>query len=228
MAEQLPFALPVLSDFGEHAYLIADSNQQAVAWVERWPDWPGRRLLLAGPAGGGKSHLAAIWADRAAAGRCQASSLRADRDIAGACSGGSWLVEDLGGLADERGLLHLVNAVAERGGHLLLTADRPVAQLDLRLPDLRSRLLTFAVAELLPPDDALLAGVLWKLFADRQLLVTDGLVRFLVRRMPRSLAAAGRLVAELDRMALAKGRPVNRAMAREALAMEAERQTMDP
>ena len=41
----------------------APRTKRAYALIERWPDWPDAILLLTGPRGSGKSHLAAIWAD---------------------------------------------------------------------------------------------------------------------------------------------------------------------
>ncbi|MFC3226643.1 hypothetical protein ACFOGJ_05335 [Marinibaculum pumilum] len=226
MAEQLPLALPVLTDLGEHAFLIADSNRQAVSWIDRWPDWPGRRLLLAGPAGGGKTHLARIWAVRAVAQAMPAAALTDAAPFGPAEGAAAWLVEDVQQLRSETGLLHLVNAVAEWGGHLLLTADRPVAELGLGLPDLRSRLATFPMAALAPPDEVLMDGVLRKLFADRQLQVPERIIDYLLPRMPRSLAAVNAVAAALDRTALARGRGVTLDMARQALAL-AENQMME-
>jgi chromosomal replication initiation ATPase DnaA len=66
---------------------------------------------------------------------------------------------------------------------------------------------------LAPPDDALLAAVMVKLFEDRQVRVAPWLVNWLVARMDRSLASARRLVAQLDAAALAAGGPVTRRLA---------------
>ncbi len=59
----------------------------------------------------------------------------------------------------------------------------------LRLPDLVSRLNALPVVEILPPDDALLRGVLVKHFADRQIAVAESIISFILVRMPRSMEA---------------------------------------
>lgn len=222
MAEQLPLKLPVLSDYGEDAFLIAGSNRQAVHWIDRWPDWPERRLLLLGPPGSGKTHLARIWARRAGARSLAGAALQRSAlpEPGQGPAGPAWLVEDLPQLADPQALLHLVNAAMQAGGHLLLTSSVAPARLGLALPDLASRLATFSLAQIQPPEEDLLAGVLWKLFADRQLRVGPRTIRFLVPRMPRSLGAAVRLVEALDRAALAEGAGVTLALARRVLQAE--------
>lgn len=219
MAEQLSLALPVLSDYGEDAFLIAASNRQAADWIDRWPDWPQHRLLLWGPPGSGKTHLGRIWARRAGAFTLAAAALAGEGPVAAfeAGAGGAWLVEDLHRLQDEEALLYLINAAAQCGSSLLLTADRPPARLGLKLPALSSRLATVSLAELEAPEEELLGGVLWKLFADRQLRVPAQLVRYLLPRMGRSLEEAVRLVAALDAAALERGREITLPLAREVL-----------
>ena len=70
---------------------------------------------------------------------------------------------------------------------------------------------------LAPPDDALLQAVLLKLFADRQITPLPSLIPWLLKRMDRSFAEAGRLVAALDDRALATGRPLGPKLAGELL-----------
>lgn len=220
MEEQIPLALPVLTDFGQEAFLVADSNRQAVAWVDRWPDWPDRRLLLLGPRGSGKSHLGRIWAGRAGALVVPAAGLGEEDPLELAARGGAWLVEDLQDLADEAAFLHLVNALQQRQGYLLLTARQAPARLGLCLADLHSRLATFMPAPLGVPEEALLAGVLRKLFADRQVRVPERVLHYLLPRMSRSLGDADKLVEALDRAALARGGAITLALAREVLQAE--------
>ncbi|HUB94911.1 MAG TPA: DNA replication protein [Stellaceae bacterium] len=214
MTEQLALPLPPRRPAsGRGDFLVAPANEAAVAWLDRWPQWPGPALVLAGPAGCGKSHLARVFEARSGAVLLEPEGLAAALpDLTARVA-----VLDRADAADEESLLHLYNLLAEQGGHLLILAREPPSRWGIRLADLRSRLLAAPVAILLQPDDALLAGLLVKLFADRQLAVEDKLVYFLVARMERSCAAAVALVAALDRAALAAKGPVTLALAREAL-----------
>lgn len=202
---------------GREDFLVAPCNEAAVAWLDRWPDWPGPALVIHGPPGSGKSHLAEVWRERSGAEvllsyRLGEAAPEAEREAAAV------VIEGLGGQIDERALLHRYNAIAERGGHLLLTAASTPARWPLALPDLVSRLRLAPAVALGMPDDTLLGALMLKLFADRQIAVAPEVPAYVVPRIERTFAAVAALVERLDRAALAAGRPVTVPLARAVLA----------
>jgi len=199
---------------GREDFMPAPCNREALAWLERWPDWPAPALVLHGPPGSGKSHLARIWAVRVGARQLDGAALAPfeDSDPSGAA-----VLDPAEPIADEVALLQLYNRLREQGGHLLLTARRPVAAWSIRLPDLASRLRAAPAVAIGAPDDALLAALLVKLFGDRQLAVSEDVIGYLIRHMERSFAAARAVVAALDRHSLQDQRPVTVALARAVL-----------
>lgn len=215
---QLAFDLPHVPAFGREGFFVSPANALALATVTADDGWPQGKLLLLGPEGAGKTHLARIWAEEAGARVIPATAL-SGADLPGL--GPRVVVEDAETLAGlpraETALFHLHNLILAGSGRLLLTARSAPRDWGLGLPDLLSRLQATAIARLDAPDDALLSAVLVKLFADRQITVPPALIAFLLARAERSLAAAQRLVAALDARALAEGRPVSRAMAAELL-----------
>ncbi len=222
MSRQLAFDLPARAALTRDEFFVSPANALALAAVDGWRGWPGGKMLILGPLGSGKTHLARIWADQAGAAVVPAAGL-AGLDLPGLAAGGAVAVEDAEGVAgqpqDEAALFHLHNLLAG-GGALLMTADRPPRDWGLALPDLLSRVQAAPVTRLEAPDDALLQAVLVKLFADRQLSVPANLIPYLVARMPRSIGAARALVAALDARALAEARPVTRALAAEILDLD--------
>jgi chromosomal replication initiation ATPase DnaA len=215
---QLAFDLPNAEAMTREDFFVAPSNALALQVVEGWQDWPGRKLLLVGPEGSGKTHLAHIWAAMTGAVILPADTLCAV-DVAD-LAGRAVVIEDADRIVgQEAQLFHLHNLVTE-GGALLLTARTPPRDWGLGLPDLISRMQATPIAQLDAPDDALLSAVLVKLFADRQVVVPASLIPYLVSRMPRSIGAARALVAALDARALAAGRPITRALASDVLGTE--------
>lgn len=216
---QLPLDLPHRPALGRADFLVAPCNQDAVAWLDRWPRWPAPALALSGPPGSGKTHLAHVFAQRAAARFVEPAALTTERVPALLGNALAAIVDDAAGAPGEP-LLHLYNLLAERGGHLLVADREPPARLPIALADLRSRLIACPVATVAAPDEALLGAVLIKLFADRQLQVGEEVVAYLTLQLDRSFAAAQRAVAALDAASLAEHRRITVPLARRVLRLE--------
>ncbi len=197
--DQLTLDLGHRPALGREDFLVAPCNADAVAWIDRWPDWPGPALVIHGPAGCGKSHLAQVWRARSGT------------------SAGS-VVEDADRPDDDVALFHRFNRHAEEGGHMLLTARTPPARWPNRLPDLVSRLAAAPTVAIGPPDETLIAQVVVKLFADRQLDIGPDVVAYLATHMERSFESARNLVAAADTAALAAKRAVTVPLVRTVLA----------
>jgi chromosomal replication initiation ATPase DnaA len=210
-----PLDLPHRAAAGRADFLASAANAAALGWIERWPDWPEFALVLHGPAGSGKSHLAQLWRVRSGAALVAGAALAAHDPAA--LAGGCGVAVDNADAAPERALLHLYNCCRESGAGLLVIAPRPPAAWPIALPDLASRLRAAQSVAIGAPDDALLAAVLVKHFADRQLYPAPAVIEFLVRRMERSLAAAASLATRIDRLSLGARRPVTVPLARAAL-----------
>lgn len=205
---QLPLELGHAPGRSRDDLVVTPANADAVALIDRWPQWPGAAAVLFGPAGSGKTHLGEVWSARSGA------RLLDRRSLSRAMAHGPALVDDAdGGELDEAGLFHLINAAREDGTHVLLLARRPPSAWPVTLPDLASRLRAATQAEVLEPDDLLLAGVITKLFSDRQVEIDPQLAQFLVRRIERSLAAAMAVVERLDRAALEQKARMTRSFA---------------
>jgi chromosomal replication initiation ATPase DnaA len=212
-SRQLALALGHAESFAREDFLVGPSNEAALDLIERWPDWPDRMMVLVGPHGSGKSHLAAIWAETAGARRAAARSIDA-ANMPAAFATGALVLEDLAERRfDEQALFHLINYAREEQAFVLMTARNVPASWDIAVPDLASRLRVLPVIALAAPDDALLRAIIVKLFADRQLAVDESLVAYLATRVERSFAGARKAVEALDREALQRQRPVTRALA---------------
>jgi chromosomal replication initiation ATPase DnaA len=212
---QIPLDLGHKPGHSRDELVVSDANRQAVALIDAWPDWPAAVVVLAGPAGSGKSHLASIWAGIANAVFVDSSDI--ERWVEGAPLSHPVVIDDADIDLDEHGLFHLLNAARSAGTHVLLTSRRFPSAWGVRLPDLASRLKTAATVEILEPDDHLLAAVITKLFADRQVEVERHVVQFLVRRIERSLSTAIDVVDRLDRIALEQKTRITRALAAETV-----------
>lgn len=217
-AEQLPLALQHRPAQGREDFLVAPANEHAVALIDRWPDWPDRVIALAGAPGTGKTHLAEVWRTRSGAARVGAADLR-EETVPALLETGAVIIEKDQNLSaeGERALFHLINMVRETEGFLLLTGGEAPARWQVALPDLASRLKAVPCAEIGPPDDALLAALLVKLFDDRGLSVPAAVIAYVVPRMERSFAAMRDFTEALDQASLAGKRAITVPLAAEVL-----------
>jgi chromosomal replication initiation ATPase DnaA len=220
--EQLVLALPHRQAQEAEDFLVSRSNAAAVDLVDSWPGWTHRAALVVGPAGAGKSHLANVWRLRSQAALVAAPAL--DESAVRVFEGRRALVvEDIDrGVGSEQVLFHLLNLSRETAGSILLTSRMAPGEIEIGLPDLRSRLRAIAPVLIEMPDEALIRSVLVKLFSDRQLAVEPHVVSYLTLHMDRSMDVALRVEAVCDRLSLAMQRKVTRAVAAAALAKVAE------
>jgi len=214
---QLALALKHSESFAREDFLSGACNAAALALIEAWPQWPGNIVIVTGPEGCGKSHLAAIWANMAGARTIAARAL--DRlTVPGALATGALVIEDLVPQGfDEQALFHLLNLAREEDAFVLMSARTAPAGWTFAIPDLASRVRATPQIALSAPDDALLRAVLVKSFTDRQIAVDESLIVYLSRRIERSFAAVRAIVARLDEEAMRRKRPLTRALAAEVL-----------
>ena len=205
---QLVLPLETRRTFGRADFIVTPANQQAVAFIDSWPDWPAPATALYGPSASGKSHLAAVWAARSGAAILPASALE------GVVPDGPLVVENAGQPWAEAPLF----ALLERGAPLLLTAQAAPSAWPVALPDLKSRVRALLAFPLWAPDDALLMGLAVKLFADRQVEVPESVILHMIRALERSPAAIAAFVARADAAALAAKRPISLSLIKALLA----------
>ena len=221
MARQLTFelALPPPT-YAREDFVVADGNREALAWIDRWPDWPAPALALSGPAGCGKTHIGRVWMARASARLLNGPELegKSVADLVALATESPALLIEQAERTPERALFHLYNLMRERRGYMLLISPEPPARWPIALPDLASRLRAAPAVAVTAPDDELLGSIILKQLADRQLHAGAGVVQYLVSHMERSAEAARHVVAALDRKALAEGREIDRRLASDVLA----------
>lgn len=220
--EQLPLDLRFHAAKGRDDFIVSPCNQMAAALVESWPSWPGqiRAVNITGAPASGKSHLAAVWQNMSNA-QCL-KSLNAEI-LAQTGGQAHFVLEDVapGREWDEEQLFLLLTRIKDNDGSVMILSATPISQMDWVLPDLRSRLRAITLTEIGAPDDILLAALLEKYFADRQLAVPQTVLHYVVARIERSFVAVANLVEEMDKQALAHKKKVSLGLARDILAQQA-------
>ncbi len=206
---QLPLDFDHRPALTEDDFLVAPCNSDAVAWLDKWPLWPGPALSIYGPPGCGKTHLSQVFMSISGGRKIVPDQLRQSDPVDLFGDASALVLDDAREfLGDENALLHLYNTARETGRHIMMTSINPPSRWKIGLADLRSRLNATSSIGIGAPDDDLISAVLVKLFADRQLKVDSDVVSYMLARMERSFEAARRLVEEADAMAMAKRRNI--------------------
>lgn len=216
MAQQLLFDLPARTARGRDDFLVTPCNEDAVKILDQWPEWPGVAACLIGAPRSGKTHLVEVWREMSGAQVIEGSDLT-EETIAVLLNETSVAVDNAADVRDEAALFHLFNALKNNGGHLLLTGETAPSRWSLTLPDLKSRLATAVIGELQPPDDALLKGLVSKLFQDYQVEVREGVIAFIISRIERSFQEVTDVVEALNTEAMRRSVAVTVPLARDIL-----------
>lgn len=211
MARQLRLRLGRPASHSRDEYVHGPSNAQATKAVDAWPRWPAGCLVLVGPEGVGKTHLACAWAETA-----DAVVLDRRKPDVAAADGRPVVLEDVDRGVPEEALFHLINLAPREGGGLLLTSRTKPAAWPAALPDLRSRLNALFVAEIDEPDDQVLEGLLRRFFTARNIRPGEDVYAYLLRRIERSAVTARDIVQRLDE-APDELKPISRVLARQLL-----------
>lgn len=212
MAEQqlLDISLPRRRAFERDDFYVSASNEAALAMIENMPGWPNGQLMLTGPKGAGKTHLAHVWIEATGAERVLANKL-CDGDVAALTSIGAVVVEDIDrmhGATAETALFHLMNLARAEGAALLVTSRVQPTHLTLSVHDLASRLAGLTNVAIDAPDEALMRDIIIKQFRDRHLTVAKPVVAFIARRIERSARAAAESVDRLDILSRAEAHAI--------------------
>ena len=208
--QQLTLDLPHRPALGREDFLISASNAAAVALVDQWPNWPSYGAIIVGPPGSGKSHLLEVWREKSHAQFCNSENLTIEA-IPSLLARGPLAIEIMAvAPLPERAIFHALNYAKQENCNLLFTAEQPVSEWTITIPDLSSRLKSLPMVLIGQPDDALLRGVLVKLFLDRQIDVDEATLNYMLLRMPRSLQSARNIVAEIDQQALIEKAEITR------------------
>ncbi len=214
MPEQIPFDYHTEPSSG---VIEGSANHEVIAALRR-RIWPTGRVAVIGSPFSGKSILARqlLMAGGASVGTAEGTS----KLMSG--SSAPLLVIDnftrfIAGEGAEEAFFHLLNRTAETGQKVAIFSRHALDDIDIALPDLRSRLGTFEVLRIGLPDDAMVSQIIAKAFDERGVRVSPDVIDYLSKRVERSYEAIHKAVEALDVSALQDKGKVHKARVRQYL-----------
>ena len=203
---QLVFSLDNRPAFEREDFLIAPCNEEAIKWLDGVSSWQSPGLLVYGEKGCGKTHLAHIFSETILSGE---TLPEIPKELPKRL-----VIEDIDKVTNETLLFHWYNTLREQHIPFLWTAESiPI----FKLPDLNSRLNALPKVPILPPDDTLLFGLLYKAFSEKNIHIDPKVLEFAVTHMPRTFQAAKNLIEQADFLSLSYHRPITIPVIKEVL-----------
>ncbi|MCP4923736.1 MAG: hypothetical protein GY915_06885 [bacterium] len=191
-SNQLPLPLTPEETYLWETFILSVSNEETVAHLKSWKMWDSPCTLLLGPKGSGKTHLSCVWRKETGALKFSSlDSLEASLEALENNGSPNLLIDPLpASLTPQQQeiLFHIYNAIKGKQGKLLITLDRPLAQQNISLKDLLSRLKASHKVDLKDPDDSLLRGLLVKNCSQHQLRIPAATLDYLSVRLKRQYA----------------------------------------
>ncbi len=209
----------------EEDFMVSSCNQNAYNAVKMWPYWQHFALNIYGLKSSGKSHLAHIWVDTVLSNLPRPISIPIlsahsinMKNVNKITNEHPYLViEDLDSNINEEAFFHLYNNYNVPNRFVLFTSELPPSKLSLKLPDLRSRLNIIPTVEILQPDDVMLTALIAKLFNDRQIIISQEILDYILKHTERSFDYVSRLIQEIDEISWTYSRAVSIPIIKEAI-----------
>ena len=206
-SKQLLLNLRTFPSMGREDYIVSSINKDAVIWLDIWPNWPSLGFIVCGPTGSGKSHLASALKTLSHGFIIEAKNLEESK-IDDITENKCLIIEDIHKFKSEKLLLHVYNLMTEKKNNLMFTSNLPISNINFKLLDLKSRILSMPQINIGLPDDELLKSLLVKQFADKGVLVDFEVINYLIKRIDRSFESIIKMVSRINTLSLEKSKKI--------------------
>lgn len=233
---QLPLEFVAQNLMRREDFMVSECNSEAYRMIVSWPNWLTSGMIIYGPKGCGKTHLAHIFADIVMAngekpvrvGLVPAEGVSMKNIKRLTDENASIVIENLSSKADEEALFHLCNIYSTTGRYVLWTAENPPSRMHFKLKDLQSRLNMLPCIEIKEPDDMMLRTLIVKLFNDKQLVIGEDILNYIMNNARRSFSYIRSLVEEADYISLVRKAPIGYGVIKEAMKILADKGACEP
>ena len=201
---QQTLPLKLLPSYGRHDFIVGESNLEAVKWVDNFSKSKVNGLVIIGPIASGKSHLISTLKNKYKI--LEAEEINEEKinilelkDL---------IIENIEKIENHYFFLHVINIVKEKNFKVLLTSRLPIKELNIKLEDLKSRLLAYSHSKILLPTDDVLRGIIIKISKDKGLLLSDTVINYILSHVERSYSIINSFINELDQLSLIRKKKI--------------------
>ena len=218
MSDQLILKFPEHRAYKREDFYVSPSNQEAYDFINNWPKWIKRIVNIFGPSGSGKSHLSSILKTKTKCLEILANELNEDiifefktKEVL--------IIENFNEKISEELLFSLWNIALQDNKYFLINSIKPISSFKFKLPDLTSRVKSSLNIGIKLPSDDLISAIIAKNFSDKQIMVEEKHIDYIIKRIDRSYEKISQFILTLDRYSLKKGSPFGLKLIKEVLKM---------
>tara|TARA_S200000501_G_scaffold367706_1_gene404410 strand:+ start:1533 stop:2222 length:690 start_codon:yes stop_codon:yes gene_type:complete len=208
--------------FNQNDFFVSDSNFYAYNLLLSWPKWEKKIINIHGERYSGKTHLIEIFIEKNKGLIIDLKKLK-DYDLEELRFNENIIIDNISDELDESLFYSFIDTIDKYNKFLILTSNRSVNDLNLKLEDLKSRLKNCLFAEIQKPDDILIQALITKNLADFQITLDSKLIDFISKRITRSYTKIREFVCTIDKISLKKKKPINMKIIKEILEAKIEK-----
>ena len=203
-------------NFKTDDFLISKSNMHVMNILGKWPKWERNFLNVSGEKYSGKSHIVSIFLKRFKGIILNSKKIK-NKDIKKIKIYQNIIIEDVDSNIDEKLLFSILNLIEQDNKYLIVTSIKPIVNINFQLNDLKSRFKNFLLQNIEKPDDELLFALILKNLSDRQIILDNKLVNYIIKRIDRSYGKIFDFIYKIDEISLKRKKSIDLKLIKEAL-----------
>ena len=202
--------------FNQNDFFVSESNFYAYNLLISWPNWEKKIINIYGEKYSGKTHLIDIFLKKNKGLILDLKKLK-DYDLDKLRFNENIIIDNISDEINENLFYSFIDTIEKYNKFLILTSNKPVNDLNLKLNDLKSRLKNCLFAEIQKPDDILIQALITKNLADYQITLDSKLIDFISKRITRSYGKIREFICTINEISLKKKKSINMKIIRDIL-----------
>ena len=194
--------------FNSNDFFVSESNFYAYNLLLSWPNWEKKIINIHGERYSGKTHLIEIFLEKNKGLIIDINKLK-NYDLEKLRFNQNIIIDNISEKLDESLFYSLIDTIDKYNKFLILTSNKSINDLNIKLKDLKSRLKNCLFAEIQKPDDILIQALITKNLADYQITLDSKLIDYISKRITRSYSKIREFVCTIDEISLKKKKPIN-------------------
>lgn len=209
---QLFFQFDSKTSLSKSDIIVGDFNKSVVEFLFYNKNWLSDILYIYGSKGVGKSFISQIFIKERGGILITLDDIKTLSDIEQIVANNNLiLLEDLHKKTDEDevNLFNLYNTVLSYKTQLIFTSEFPVSEINIKLPDLLSRLSSVIIFKINNPEDVALKTIFFKMLSDKQLNISMEVIDYILKRIQRDCSTLQKVVSEIENFTMKEKKTLN-------------------